>query len=106
MKEIKKLLGMIALTAFVSQMTIMISQAQDTDDSSPVDLGKISCRELLKMPGDDKRLTLVFFHGFMNGKKNQMTFDRVALRDATDKVTEYCIDHPADTLISVFDKYR
>ncbi|ACB51911.1 unknown [Crocosphaera subtropica ATCC 51142] len=80
--------------------------AQDTSEDTKVELNQISCRELLKMPGKDKELTFIFFHGFMTAKKNQMVIDRIALREATDKITDYCINNPDSMLMTAFEEYR
>ncbi|MEA5508381.1 HdeA family protein [Crocosphaera sp. UHCC 0190] len=106
MKLMKKVWGILVLTAIVSELAIMPGYAQENAEDTKVDLSKVSCRELLKMPGEDKRLTLVFFHGFISAKKNQMMVDSIALREATNQVTDYCIDNPDATLMSAFEKYR
>ncbi|MGK7940728.1 MAG: HdeA/HdeB family chaperone [Crocosphaera sp.] len=106
MKLINKLFGILLLTIIVSQGSIVDSFAQESSEDTKVDLNKISCRELLKMPGKDKELTLVFFHGLMTAKNNQMIIDRIALREATNKITDDCIDNPNLMLMTVFDKYR
>ncbi|MDJ0659076.1 MAG: HdeA/HdeB family chaperone [Crocosphaera sp.] len=106
MKSIYKLLGIVFLATIVNPTLNLSSFAQDTQENTPVELNKISCRELLKMPGKDKELTLVFFHGFMTAKNNQVVIDRIALREATDKITDYCIDNPGATLMKAFEVYR
>ncbi len=106
MKFINKLLGILLLTTIISPLSNLSSFAQDTSEDTKVELNQISCREMLKMPGEDKELTLVFFHGLMTAKNNQMVIDRIALREATDKITDYCIDNPNSMLMTAFDKYR
>ncbi len=105
MKSINKILGIllpIVIINLVSESSIL---AQENSENTTIELNKISCRELLKMPGKDKELTLVFFHGLMTAKNNQMVIDRVALREATDKITDYCIDNPDSMLMTAFDRY-
>ena len=93
-------------TTIISERGTSPSQAQENSEETKVALSEISCRELLKMPGEDKRLTLVFFHGLMTGKRNQMVIDRIGLREATEKITDDCINNPDETLITTFEKYR
>ncbi len=106
MKLINQLCGVLLLATVFSQGAILTSFAQENSEETKVDLNKISCRELLKMPGKDKELTLVFFHGLMTAKNNQMIIDRIALREATNKITDDCIDNPNLMLMKVFDRYR
>ncbi|MGK7880846.1 MAG: HdeA/HdeB family chaperone [Crocosphaera sp.] len=105
MKSINKLLAIILLSTIISPLSNLSSFAQDEAEDTKVELNKISCRELLKMPGKDRQLTLVFFHGLMAAKNDQMIIDRVALREATNKVTDYCIDNPNSMLMTAFDEY-
>lgn len=105
MKSINKLFAIVLLATVISPVSNLSSFAQDTSKDTKVELNKISCRELLKMPGKDKELTLVFFHGVMTARNNQMVIDRVVLREATDKITDYCIDNPNSMLMTAFDEY-
>lgn len=98
--------GIFVLTAIVNSMISAPSVAQENEEDTNIYLDKISCRELLKMPGEDKKLTLIFFHGLMSAKKTQMVVDRIALREATDQIVDECINNPETTLITVFEKYR
>lgn len=106
MTLINKLLATFLLTIIISPALTLSSLAQDTSEDTKVELNQISCRELLKMPGKDKELTLIFFHGLMTAKKNQMVIDRIALREATDKITDYCINNPDSMLMTAFEEYR
>ncbi|MDJ0509985.1 MAG: HdeA family protein [Crocosphaera sp.] len=106
MKLINQFFSILLLATLFSQSSVLSSFAQENSEDTKVDLNKISCRELLKMPGKDKELTLVFFHGLMTAKNNQMVIDRIALREATDKITDDCIDNPNLMLMTVFDRYR
>ena len=106
MKLINRLFSLLLLTTVFGQSSALPSLAQENSDDTKVELNKISCREMLKMPGKDKELTLVFFHGLMTAKNDEMVIDRVVLREATNKITDDCIDNPDLMLMTVFDKYR
>jgi len=70
-----------------------------------VEIEKVTCRDLLLM-FDDQEATLVFFHGFLSGKKGEMLYKDQELTDATDKILEHCVDNPAESVLSVFEKFR
>ena len=84
----------------------LLGSAAHADEELVIDLAKIDCRSMLKMDNDERDFTMIFFHGMMSGKNNEMTFDGLALSEVTDKVLDHCIDNPKDMLISVFEKYR
>jgi hypothetical protein len=69
-------------------------------------INDVTCRDLLKMDGDEKDFTIVYFHGFHSGSNKIETFDAEALGAATDKVMDHCIDDPKSNLRSVFEKSR
>ncbi|GBF82477.1 HdeA/HdeB family chaperone [Aphanothece sacrum] len=106
MKLINKFFWVVALSILVTELSVKPTYAQEDTQNTNVDLSKISCREVLKMPGEDKQFTFVFFHGLITGKNKQMTIDRIALREASDKITDYCIENPKASLMSGFEKYR
>lgn len=74
-------------------------------EPTTVEIEKVTCRDLLLMY-DDQEATLVFFHGFMSGKKGEMLYDDKGLTESTDKILEHCVDNPAVSVLSVFEKFR
>lgn len=102
----KTICGVFVLTTLINSVISAPSVAQENEEDTNIYLDKISCRELLKMPGEDKKLTLIFFHGLMSAEKTPMVVDRIALREATDQIVDECINNPEATLITVFEKYR
>jgi hypothetical protein len=93
-------------------MAAMISAAlagsakSESDVKTRLHIDKITCREALKMDGDDRAFTVIFFHGFVSGKKNEILFDGPTLTEATDKIADYCIDNPSDMLLKAFETIR
>ncbi len=106
MISMNKLFSIFLLIIIISPALTLLSVAQENSEDTKVELNKITCRELLKMPGKDKELTLIFFHGLITATNNQMVIDRIALREATDKITDYCIDNPGSMLMTAFEEYR
>ena len=71
-----------------------------------VDLKTQDCRTLLRMSGKERDFTLVFYHGFMSGMKNDTVFNGPELAEATDQIIDHCIDNPNDGLLKVFEAKR
>ena len=82
--------------------------AQDANqgEADNIQIDKMTCREMLKMDGDERKFTLIFLHGFVSGKKAELLFDGSALADATDVILDDCINSPDDSLLAVFEKAR
>lgn len=98
-----KLPYFLAAAVAISMVHSAECRAQVT---AQLDIDKITCREALKMTGDERAFTVIYFHGFMSGKKNETHFDGPALSEATDKIADYCIDNPSETLLKSFETIR
>lgn len=99
----------LATTAIAGAFAILAAapvQAQDKDVEGKIDLEALDCRTMLKMENEARDFTLIFFHGFMSGKKSEMIFDGPALTEVTEKVLDHCIDNPSDTLLATFEELR
>jgi hypothetical protein len=88
----------ISVTGFINLNSNAYAQEQKI-----IELKAINCREVLKMEGKERELTLVFFHGFFTGKNNEMTINIDSLKNKTDKILDYCINNPNDSLIRAFE---
>ena len=75
---------------------------------APRDAGidQLDCRTLLRLGGDERAYTLLYFHGFVSGRQNQMRLEVREMAAVTDQVVDHCIDRPGDRLLPVFEKYR
>jgi hypothetical protein len=96
----------MALVLGITNIPVEAQAQPMRDDKSNIELKSISCRRLLKLNDSDKEATLVFFHGYMSGKKSELTVDVPALSEVSDKVIDHCIDNPNDFLLTVFEEYR
>ena len=105
----KKIGWALLLATFATGGVKTFAYAQDASsqtDGPIIDLGSMTCRELLQMPGEEEENTLIFLHGFMSGKNNELMLDVQALTAVTDQVRNYCIDNPEEGLLSAFERYR
>lgn len=77
------------------------------DKINPIlDLKTLDCRAFLKLDSDHRNDVLMFYHGYISGQKNETVVNVDKLAQATDKVMDYCIDKPADTLMKSFISSR
>ena len=96
------MLTRLALVITTIAFSVVPARAQDT---STVNLSRIRCRDLLLMNGEEREYTMVFFHGVMVGKKNQMTIDEARLGKTSDEILNYCVSNPEKKLMIAFEKY-
>jgi len=73
--------------------------------SEPRDLKDNQCKDVMILSGDDREIAIAFAHGYMLGKKNTTVYVPETLGVATDKFMDYCLDHPADNALEVFEKF-
>lgn len=105
----KRIYQVIVSTAVMLSMTTMAIAAETNStekDNSMVEIKNISCRNLLKLDDSEKEAAIMFFHGYMSGKKGELIINIPVLSDISDKVMDDCINNPDDTLFNIFEKYR
>lgn len=69
------------------------------------DFGTLSCKEVMRLSGEDRDLALAFAHGYMLGKKGTTQYEVEALALVTDQFIDYCLDHPAENALQSFEKF-
>ena len=73
--------------------------------SEPKDLKDSQCKDVMILSGEDREITIAFAHGYMLGKKNTTQYVPEELGKATDNFMDYCLDHPKDNALAVFEKF-
>ncbi|KST69307.1 HdeA/HdeB family chaperone [Mastigocoleus testarum] len=84
----------------------LAQSSPNANEDDSVDLKALTCRQLLLTDGEERSNLMIFMHGFMSGKKNNLTIDAPALTKVTDKIVNSCIDSPNSKLLGVFEKNR
>jgi len=107
MKPIK-IAFVIASALAILPINSAFAEEEKTDETPGVQyqIDKTTCRELLQMSGESRDFSMIFMHGFMSGKKNELLFDAPTLTAATDVAVDYCINNPDSTLLSAFEVAR
>ena len=82
------------------------AKSQETESEDVVSLDATTCRELLQFSGENRANSLIFMHGYINGKKGEVMIDAPALANATDRVINTCIDNPDRSVLSVMEEAR
>lgn len=103
----RKVVSIVAFFGFV----VMAAPMPAFSEKKPkvavvVDLKTQDCRTLLRMSGSERDFTIIYYHGFMSGRKNDTVFNGPELAEITDQIIDYCIDNPNDALLKVFQAKR
>src|SRR5262249_4156256 len=113
MKKLILLGGMLAGFIAFPILTSLLAHAAVTGAGSPptgavtsVDLSKFDCRTLLPMEGADRDRAMVFLHGYVSAQKRQTVIELGPLAEASEKIVDFCIDHPTSIALTVFTSNR
>jgi hypothetical protein len=69
-------------------------------------LNDLECRALLRLSGEERDFTLLYLHGFVSGRANQLLLPVKELAEATDRLIDGCIDKPSAKVLSVLEQLR
>jgi hypothetical protein len=67
-----------------------------------VDMGAITCGDLLKMKSDDVGTIMLWMHGYFGGMNDDTKFDQAAFQDVAKTIGAYCAVNQKVTLLSAF----
>jgi acid stress chaperone HdeB len=93
----KPLLAFTALAA----LTLALPAHADT-----FDVNKATCQDLTKAAGDEGDASgfFVWVHGYLAGKAGNSTLDIDAVTEAIQKATDYCEQHPNETVVAALSQ--
>jgi hypothetical protein len=100
-RSIQALVG-VALAAVA--FTVAAQTKAPPPKGPPLD--QLDCRTLLRLDGDERAYTLLYYHGFVSGRQNLLLLPAEQLAEATDRIIDRCIDRPNDKVLAVFEQVR
>ena len=99
MKKLAMLLVIGVVLAAVSAWAEEVKTSENT-----IDIGKMTCKQLMSGNDAEREVGLAFFHGYLAGKKNRQVVDLPAASALSDKVRDYCLSNPTGTVMDAFKK--
>ncbi|MCG6967864.1 MAG: HdeA family protein [Chromatiaceae bacterium] len=88
-------------------LAVFALNATDTAAAEPTgtkqDLGTFSCKEVMRLSGEDRGIALALAHGYVLGKKGTTQYEIEALAQITDQFIDHCLDHPTDNALQSFE---
>jgi hypothetical protein len=91
-------------TAVTSALCCVGSAVLAEDPSSTKDLNEYACKDVMRLSGSEREVSLALLHGYRLGKMGETQFDVEVLSDLTDRFIDYCLDNPNDKALATFEK--
>lgn len=67
------------------------------------DLNGLKCKDVMRLSGEDRSVTIGVLHGILIGRKGTTRIDAEKLGGATDQFIEHCLDHHGEKALSVME---
>jgi len=95
-----------ATVAIVGTLSLPVGIAHGADSTAGKmkDLKDFSCKDIMRLSGEDREVALAIAHGYVLGKKGKTQYSIDALAQITDKFLDHCLDNPKDNALSSFEK--
>ena len=90
MRDWKRLVTTFVLSAPLAVASTSGMAAETADE----DLNDYSCKDVMRLSGEDRRGAIAVFHGYFLGKQGKTTFNTETLMGRTDQFIDYCLDNP------------
>ena len=95
-----------AMVAMFASLSVAGANALAADSSKGdmKDLKSFTCKDIMRLSGEDRSVALAIAHGYVLGKKGKTQYSVDALSKITDQFTDHCLDNPKDNALSSFEK--
>lgn len=90
MRDWKRLVTTLAISASLAVASTLATAAETANE----DLNDYSCKDIMRLSGEDRRGAIAVFHGYFLGKQGKTTFNTETLMNRTDQFIDYCLDNP------------
>ena len=73
-------------------------------DQPKRDLKNNTCKDIMRLSGQDRDVALALAHGYVLGKKGTTQYEIDVLAGITDKFIDYCLDNPKANALESFEQ--
>lgn len=102
---LKSNVGAVAVAALTAlSLSATNALAGEPASQNERDLKSNTCKDVMRLSGEDRDIALAIVHGYMLGKKGTTKFKIDALAQITDKFIDHCLDNPKDNALAAFEK--
>lgn len=102
---LKDFLKVFIIFAFISlSVTTFTYSAENNSEGINKDLNDYLCKDVMRMSGENRSVSLGVLHGYMMGINGTTKFNHEKLLKVTDNFVENCLDNPNSKALDVFKK--
>jgi len=96
---------MVWLLVLGGVLVATVAWAEETTlTGTTLDIGKLTCKELMRGNDSDRDVGIAFYHGFLAGKTNNQVINIHDTGAKTERVRDYCLSNPTSTVMDAFTK--
>jgi hypothetical protein len=95
---------LIAASLTVAALDGANAFAADPPKRDVRDLGTNTCKDIMRLSGQDRDVALALAHGYVLGKKGTTKYEIDVLSGITDRFIDYCLDNPKANALESFEK--
>jgi hypothetical protein len=85
-------------------LVVAAAAALAEEPSTQRDLNEYLFKDVMRLSGSDREVSLALVHGYRLGKMGTTQFDVDVLSNLTDRFIDYCLDNPNDKALATFEK--
>jgi len=99
---LNKVILLLGLAVMLTITPVFAEEGKPNENT--IDIGTMTCKQLMSGNDTDREVGLAFFHGYFAGKKGNQTVDLPATSALSDRVKDYCLSNPTSTVMDAFKK--
>ena len=96
--------AVVAATFTALSLAGMNALAADAASGNARDLKDNTCKDVMRLSGQDRDVALALAHGYVLGKKGTTQYEIDKLAQITDQFIDYCLDNPKENALAAFEK--
>jgi hypothetical protein len=97
--------GAVAAAVFAALSLAGINAlAADAPSQNARDLRDNTCKDVMRLSGQDRDVALALAHGYVLGKKGTTKYEIDKLSKVTDQFVDFCLDNPKENALAAFEK--
>ena len=97
--------GAIAVAALAAlSFSGMNALAADPPSQNARDLKSNTCKDVMRLNGQDRDVSLALAHGYVLGRKGTTKYEIDRLSQITENFIDYCLENPKANALEAFEK--
>jgi len=87
-----------------SALLLILSSVSFAKESGLTDIYSYSCKDVMRMTGGDREISISYLHGYWMGKNGKTKFDKKKVEEMTNQFYDQCLDNPTHKAVETMGK--